>query len=78
MVGFGFASQTGFESATGVRAANSSGEHETSLLSPLGPVTRGRFWANDVVDETARAKKTSTTRGNSFRKAIDRELPSRN
>ena len=40
MVGFGFASQTGFESATGVRTANSSGEQVTSLISPLGAVTR--------------------------------------
>ena len=78
MVGFGFASQTGFESATGVKTANSSGEHVISFMSPSGTATRGRLCANADVDQTVRAKKATTIRGNSFRKAIDRELPSRN
>src|SRR5215216_942421 len=78
IVGFGLASQAGFESATGVRTANSSGEHDTSLASPLGAVTRGRLWANAVVDQTARAKIAIKARANSFRDSIDRELPSLN
>jgi hypothetical protein len=75
IVGFGLASQTGFESVTGTITANSSGEHDISLTSPLGAVTRGRFWANAVVDQTANAKSATKARGNSFRNSIDRELP---
>src|SRR5215211_3253683 len=75
IVGFGLASQFGFESETAVATiAKSSGEHETSLTSPPGAVTRGRVWANADVDKTTRAKLANKTRGNSFRNSIDREL----
>jgi hypothetical protein len=67
IVGFGLASQAGFESgATAADSATaSSGEHDTSLLC-----------ANDEVDKNASAKLANRTRGNNFRSTIDRELPS--
>ena len=78
IVGFGLASQVGFESETAAAAtiATSSGEQETSFTSPPGTVTRGRVWANADVDKTTRAKLANKARGNSFLNAIDRELPS--
>ena len=77
IVGFGLASQPGFESETAAATvAKSSGEHETSLTLPLGTVTRGRVWANAAVDKTTRAKLAHKARGNSFFNSIDRELPS--
>src|ERR1051325_4924346 len=77
IVGFGLASQTGFESASAaVSTTASSGEYETSLGSLLAAVTRGRGWANVDVDRIARAKLAIRTRGNGFRSTINRELPS--
>src|SRR6476620_7688608 len=77
IVGFGLASQVGFESETAAATiATSSGEQETSFTSPPGPVTRGRVWANADVDNATRAKLANKARGNSFLNAIDRELPS--
>src|SRR5215510_6883956 len=78
IVGFGLASQTGFESAATAadKTTESSGEHDTSLASLLATVTRGRVWANVDVDKNARAKPAIRTRGNSFRSTIDRKLPS--
>src|ERR1051325_416150 len=76
MVGLGLASQLGLESETAAATiATSSGEHATSFASPPWPVTRGRVWANAAVDKTTRAKQAYKTRGNSFRKSIDRGLP---
>ena len=78
IVGFGLASQVGFESETAAAAiiAKSSGEHATSLTSPLGVITRGRVWANAAVDKSTRAKLANKARVNSFLNSIDREVPS--
>src|SRR5215211_7371521 len=75
IVGLGFASQTGFESATGASTASSSGEHDTSLTSPLATVVRGRLWASTDVVVTERAKQATIKRGNSFRSSINRGTP---
>src|SRR5688572_19799132 len=75
MVGLGFTSQAGLVSAAVSSTAISSGEHEISLMSPLGTVTRGRVWANAVLDQIARVKNATKARGNSFLNSIDRELP---
>src|SRR5215213_1763400 len=76
IVGFGLASQAGFESETAIATiAKSSGEQETSFTSPLGTVTRGRVWANAETDRITRAKPANKARGNSFLNTIDRELP---
>src|SRR5215212_4657234 len=77
ITGFGFASQVGFESVTAARAS-SSGAHEISLASAFEVVTRGRVWANAEVDQNARARHTTNTRGNSFRNSINGEVPSLN
>jgi hypothetical protein len=77
MVGFGLASQRGFDSVTAAATrARSSGEHATSFISPPVAVNRGRVWAIAAVDKTTRAKLANKARGNSFRNSIDRELPS--
>src|ERR1051325_842733 len=73
IIGFGFDSQAGFDSLTGAKTANSSGEHEISLESAMG---RGRVWVNAEVDQSARAKNATIARGNSFRSSINREVPS--
>ena len=75
IVGLGFTSQAGFASAAVSSTAISSGEHEISLTSPLVAVVRGRVWANAVLDQIARVKNATKTRGNSFRNSIDREVP---
>jgi len=76
IVGFGFASQTGFvsDAAADASTANSSGEHDTSFTSPPF-ATRGRVWANADTDKIERARVANKRRGNSFRNSIDRELP---
>ena len=76
IVGFGFASHAGFDSVTEAKTAGSSGEHEISLASMLAVVTLGRVWVNAEVDQSARAKHATITRGNSFRSSINREVPS--
>ena len=78
IVGFGFASHTRFVSAARAIAASSSGEQDTSFASSVEAVTRGRVWVNAEVDQSARAKQATTTRGNSFRNSINREVPSLN
>jgi hypothetical protein len=75
IMGFGFDSQTGFDSLTAVATASSSGEHEISLGS-LAIMALGRVWVNAEVDQSARAKQATITRGNSFRSSINREVPS--
>src|ERR1044072_2036344 len=76
MIGFGLASDVGFGAGSAdASTAKSSGEHETSFASPPF-ATRGRVWANADTDKIESAKVASTTRGNSFRKSIDRELRS--
>jgi hypothetical protein len=75
--GFGFASQAGFDSEPAdASTANSSGEHDTSLMSPPFEATRGRVWANADTDKIESAKVATKTRGNSLRNSIDREVPS--
>ena len=76
IVGFGFDSQTGFDSVAGVKPASSSGEHEISLASLPAVKTLGRVWVNAEVDQSAKAKQATITRGNSFRSSINREVPS--
>ena len=77
IVGFGFASQAGFDSeATAAASTANSGEQETSLTSPPFEATRERVWANADTDKIEIAKVATKTRGNSFRNSIDRELPS--
>src|ERR1700752_671131 len=77
IVGFGLASQTGFDSegAADASTANPSGEHDTSFTSPPF-VTLGRVWASADTDNIDRARVANKTRGNSFRNSIDREVPS--
>jgi hypothetical protein len=75
--GFGFASQTGFDSEAAVAStANSSGEQETSFTSPPFEATSGRDWANADNDRIERANVATKTRGNSLYNSIDRERPS--
>jgi len=71
----GLASQTGFDSTTTavLMSAGSSGEHETSLLSAV--VSLGRVWVNAAEAKSRSAKHAIRVVGNSFRNAIDRELP---
>ena len=76
IVGFGLASQAGFDSLAVAMSAKSSGEHETSFTSPLGTDTRGRVWAIAELVKTASAKPANTKRGNRFRSSINREVPS--
>src|ERR1044072_2097202 len=74
ITGFGFASHAGFGAGSADASTAISGEHDSSFTSPPF-ATRGRVCARADTDKIERAKVATTTRGNSFRKSIDRELP---
>src|SRR5687767_2030320 len=72
MIGFGLASQVVVGSAA---SAKSSGEHDSSGVSAVGVVTRGRVCATAEVNQRLRAKQATRTRANGFRSTINEELP---
>ena len=72
ITGFGFASQTGLESETftAETSAKSSGEHETSLGSLIGCITRGRVCESAVTEQSPIATNVTKARQTRFRESI--------